>query len=163
MENTLYDIRCKFVDLMNNEELSEEQVQELGKELALELQSKTGNIIAYVQNTDSLITAIKNEEERLHNLRKLAEERLEKFKYYVKTNMEALGLQKVQTELGALTIARNPLSVEIVDENAIPEEFKQQVVTIKTDKKAIADRFKETGEIVSGVNIINNKTSLRIK
>ena len=37
MNNTLYDIRCKFVDLMNNEELTEEQTQELGTELAKEL------------------------------------------------------------------------------------------------------------------------------
>ena len=40
MNNTLYDIRCKFTELMNNEELTEKQIQELGTELALELLSK---------------------------------------------------------------------------------------------------------------------------
>lgn len=163
MVNSLYDIKTRFVELMNNDELTEEQVQELGVELAQELKNKSTNIIAYIINSESLLERMKMEEERLKSLRKLGEEKIEKFKKYVKENMETLGLQKIQTELGNLMIAKNPISVEIIDEDKIPKEFKEEVTTIKINKKAISDYFKETGEIVDGVNIVSDKTSLRVK
>ena len=163
MKNSLYDIRCNFVNLMSNDELTDEQVQELGKELAIELKNKSSNIIAYVVDTESLLERIKAEEKRLSDMRKLGETRLEKFKKYVKENMEALELQKIQTELGTLSIAKNPISVEIIEEDKIPEEFKQTVITTKVDKKAIAQHFKETGEVLNGCIIYTDKTSLRIK
>ena len=163
MNNTLYDIRCKFVEIMNNEELSEEQVQELGTELAMELKNKSSNIIAYVIDSESLLERIKAEEKRLADIRKIGEAKLEKFKKYVKENMEALELQKIQTELGTLSIAKNPISVDVIEEDKLPNEFKQEVVTVKIDKKAIAQHFKETGEVPSGCIIYTDRTSIRIK
>lgn len=163
---TLYNITNKFVDLMEkaeNEELTEEEYNQLGKELTLELQNKSANIIGYVQNTESLISAIKDEETRLEEIRKTAEKRLEKFKNYVKENMEKLELKEIPTELGSLKISKNPLSVEIENEDEVPNEFKTIVQTTKIDKTAIKNHFKETGEIVAGTRIIDDKTSLRIK
>ena len=163
---TLYNITNKFVDLMakaENEELTEEEYNELGQELALELQNKSANIIGYVQNTESLISAIKDEETRLEEMRKTAEKRLDKFKQYVKENMERLNITKIDTALGSLNITKNPMSVEIEDETLIPEEYQKVVITKKPDKTAIKNHFKETGEIIAGVQIIDNKTSLRIK
>ena len=163
---TLYNITNKFVDLMDkaeNGELTEEEYNKLGEELALELQNKSSNIIGYVRNSELLIEAMKAEEKRISDLRKVAENKIEKFKQYVKGNMEKLGLEKIQTELGILSIARNPISVEIENEEAIPEEFKNIVQTVKIDKTAIKKHFKETGEVITGVQIVDDKTSLRIK
>lgn len=163
---TLYNITNKFVDLMDkaeNGELTEEEYNKLGEELALELQNKSSNIIGYVRNSELLIEAMKAEEKRISDLRKVAENKIEKFKQYVKENMEKLGLDKIQTELGTLSIARNPISVEIENEEAIPEEFKNIVQTVKIDKTAIKKHFKETGEVIAGVQIVDDKTSLRIK
>lgn len=163
---TLYNITNKFVDLMDkaeNGELTEEEYNKLGEELALELQNKSSNIIGYVRNSELLIEAMKAEEKRISDLRKMAENKTERFKQYVKENMEKLGLEKIQTELGILSIARNPISVEIENEEAIPEEFKNIVQTVKIDKTAIKKHFKETGEVIAGVQIVDDKTSLRIK
>lgn len=163
---TLYNITNKFVDLMDkaeNGELTEEEYNKLGEELALELQNKSSNIIGYVRNSELLIEAMKAEEKRISDLRKMAENKTERFKQYVKENMEKLGLEKIQTELGILSIARNPISVEIENEEAIPDEFKNIVQTVKIDKTAIKKHFKETGEVIAGVQIVDDKTSLRIK
>lgn len=163
---SLYNITNKFVELMDKGqegELTEEEYNQLGEELALELQNKSANIIGYVRNSESLLEAIKAEEKRLADMRKMGEAKLDKFKQYVKENMERLDLTKIETELGSLAIAKNPLSVEIENEEAIPEEFKKEVVTVKIDKTAIKNHFKETGEIIEGVRIVDDKTSLRIK
>lgn len=163
MNNSLYDIRCKFVDLISNDELTEEQVNELGKELAIELQNKSTNIIAYIVNTESMFERMKAEEKRLSDMRKYGETKLAKFKEYVKENMEALQISKLQTELGTLSIAKNPISVEVVSEDKVPVDFKQEVVSIKIDKKAIAQHFKDTGEVPDGCIIHTENTSLRVK
>lgn len=163
---TLYNITNKFAELMDraeNGELTEEEYNKLGEELALELQNKSSNIIGYVRNSELLIEAMKAEEKRISDMRKAGEAKLEKFKQYVLENMERLGLDKIPTELGTLSIAKNPLSVEIEDETAVPEEFKTIVQTVKVDKTAIKNHFKETGEIIPGTKIIDDKMSLRIK
>ena len=163
---TLYNITNKFVELMNKAqegELTEQEYNELGEELAKELQNKSFNIIGYIRNSELLIEAMKAEEKRIADLRKGGENRIDKFKQYVKENMERLGLDKIQTELGTLSISKNPMSVEIENEEEIPEQFKQEVVTTKIDKTAIKNHFKQTGEIIPGAKIIDDKTSLRIK
>ncbi len=163
---SLYNITNKFVELMNKAqegELTEEEYNELGEELALELQKKSSSIIGYTQNEEALIEAIDNQIKRLTEFKKAKQNNLDKFKQYVKENMERLEISKIETELGTLSIAKNPMSVEIENEDEIPSEFKQEVVLVKIDKTAIKKHFKETGEVVTGITIVDDKTSLRIK
>lgn len=164
--NSLYKITDKFIGLMNRAEageLTEEEYNQLGEELAIELQNKGTNIVGYALNEESLIDAIDIQIKRLQEFKKLKQNNLDRFKEYVKDNMERIGITKMDTELGTLSIAKNPMSVEIVNEDEIPKEFKQEIVTEKIDKTAIKKHFKETGEMIPGTNIIDDKTSLRIK
>ena len=160
---SLYEITNAFPTLMESEEITEEDKNKIKAELTMLLQQKSQNIIGYTKNIELTINAMKEEEKRIAENRKSLESKLDKFKQYVKENMERLGITKMETELGTLSIAKNPLSVEIENEDEIPAEFKQEIVTIKIDKTAIKNHFKETGEVISGVQIIDNKTSLRIK
>lgn len=164
--NKLYEITNNFVELMDKVEtgkITEEEYNKLGEELALELKNKSENLIGFAKDLEMFIDGAKTEEKRIAELRKSAENKLERFKEYVKTNMEVLGVDKVQTGIGTLSISKNPISVEIVDEDKIPAEYKSIVQTIKVDKKAIADNFKATGELIEGVKINAENTSLRIK
>ena len=163
---SLYQITNKFAEIMDkaeNGELTEEEYNQLGTELAQELQSKSSNIIAYIKNSEYLLDSIKAEKKRLDDMEKLGNKKLEKFKQYVLDNMEKLGIKEIQTQLGKMSVAKNPMSVEIENEDEIPQEFKQVVVTTKVDKTAIKEHFKETGEVIAGVNIVDDKVSLRIK
>ena len=164
--NSLYNITNNFVELMekaNQGELTEDEYNRLGEELAIQLQQKSSNIIAYSKNIELLINGMKEEEKRIADNRKSLENKLNKFKEYVKENMDKLGITKIETELGTLSISSNPASVEIINEDEIPAEFKQEIITTKIDKTAIKKHFKETGEIPAGTNIITTNTSLRIK
>lgn len=163
MENlSLYQITSSFPKLIE-EEMSEEDKKEAEKELTELLQQKSQNLIGYIRNIELTIEAMKNEEKRISEQRKILESRLTKFKEYVKECMEQNGFTKIETQLGALSIAKNPISVEIYDEAQIPDEYKTKVIEIKVDKTAIKKALKETGEIIPGTRIIDNKTSLRIK
>ncbi len=160
---SLYQITSAFPKLIDQEEMSEEDKKEVEKELTELLQKKSQNLIGYIRNIELTIEAMKNEEKRISEQRKILESRLTKFKEYVKECMEQNGFTKIETQLGALSIAKNPISVEIYDETQIPDEYKTKVIEIKADKTAIKKALKETGEIIPGTRIIDNKTSLRLK
>ncbi len=164
MENlSLYQITNAFPALMESEELTEENKKQIKEELTILLQQKSQNVIGYVRNNELTIEAMKTEEKRISDMRKALENRNNKFKEYVKECMENNGFTKIDTGLGSLTIAKSPISVEIENEDEVPSEFKQEIVTVKIDKKAIADNFKLTGEVPNGVKIHTDNTNLRIK
>lgn len=163
---SLYNITNKFVELMDKAqdgELTEEEYNQLGEELAIQLQQKGSNIIGYTKNIELTINAMKEEEDRISSNRKTLENKLTRFKQYVKECMENNGITKIETGLGTLSIAKSPASVEIINEDEVPSEFKQEIITVKIDKTKIKNNFKETGEIPTGVNIITTNTNLRIK
>lgn len=160
---SLYEITSGFPALMENEEISEEDKKKIEDELVVLLQQKSQNIIGYTKNIELTINAMKEEEKRIADNRKGLENKMSKFKDYVKECMEKNGITKIETGLGTLSIAKSPASVEIVNEDEIPSEFKQEVVTVKIDKTKIKNNFKETGEIPAGVNIVTTNTNLRIK
>ena len=160
---SLYEITNAFPALMESEDITEENKNKIEAELTMLLQQKSQNVIAYTKNIELTIEAMKVEEDRISSNRKVLENKLTRFKQYVKECMENNGITKIETGLGTLSIAKSPASVEIVNEDEVPSEFKQEIVTVKIDKTKIKNNFKETGEIPDGVNIITTNTSLRIK
>lgn len=164
MENlSLYQITSAFPMLMEQEEMTEEDKIKVEEELTKLLQEKSQSIIGYYRNNELTIQAMKEEEKRIAEVRKALENRNEKFKKYVKECMENAGFTKIETTLGSLSIARSPISIEIVNEDEVPSEYKTEIVTTKTDKKAIADNFKATGEVPNGIIVHTENTNLRIK
>ena len=162
----LYEITTGYMTVMDkleHGELTEQESQELKTELQNALMQKSNNIIGYYFNQKSLTDAIDNEIKRLQEMKKRIDNNLDRYKDYVKTNMEVLGIEKIETPVGKLSIAKSPVSVDILDENLIPDEYKETVTTVKVNKKAIADNFKATGEIIEGVKINTENKNLRIK
>lgn len=159
---SLYEITSGFPALMENEEISDEDKKKIEDELVVLLQQKSQNIIGYTKNIELTINAMKEEEKRIAEDRKTLENKMARFKDYVKECMEKNGITKIETGLGTLSIAKSPASVEIIDEDKVPKEFKQEIVTVKIDKTKIKNNFKETGEIPAGVNIVTTNTNLRI-
>lgn len=162
---SLYNIKNRFIELFEKAEdgeLTQEEINEQGNELALILQNKSVSIIGYARNMESLIEAMKTEEKRIADNRKVIENRYDRFKEYVKTNMEELGLEKLENELGTLTVRKNPASIEVYDEALISDDYKKEKITVTIDKTAIKEAIK-SGINVQGARLVEDKTSLRIK
>jgi hypothetical protein len=162
---TLYNITNKFTELMSKAEegeLTEEEYNTLGEELAIELQNKSAGIIGYIQNEEALIDAIDNQIKRLQDLKKSKQNKLDKFKEYTKDNMNKLEIPKIETELGILSVNKSPISVEITDEDRIPEKYKKIIQTIKIDKVAIKKDI-EAGNDIDGAQLSSGNTYLKIK
>ena len=159
----LYQITNGFMMLNDKDDLTDEEKQEIGLQLCDALQNKSSNIIAYYQNEMVLLDGIDAQIKRLQEYKKVKQNQIERYKGYVKSNMELLGIDKIETELGKISIAKSPISVDVVDIDKIPNKYKVIVTELKVDKQLIKGDFKKTCEIVDGVNIITNNTNLRIK
>ena len=162
----LYEITNGFMKLLDDketEELTEEEINKIGTELAEALQNKSTNIIAYYQDQNALLTAIDEQIKRLQDYKKITKNKIDRYKNYVKSNMEILGIDKIQTELGTIQIAKSPISVEVIDIDKVPDEYINTKIEKTVDKAKIKDNFKATGEIIEGINIITDSTNLRIK
>lgn len=165
-ELSIYNETTQFLSAVNmNEdgEITEEQYKDICLYIEEQIKAKTSNIIAYFNEETQLINAIKKQEERLKNYRQEKENKLEKIEKAIKESLKKLQIEKIETELGSMQLAKCPISVEITDINLIPGEFVKIKIEKQADKTLIKNHFKETGEILEGARIITDKTSLRVK
>lgn len=165
MENSLYEITNALQVLQEKdiEEMTDEEKLELEEKLKELLISKSGSVIKFIQNVQSNIDALKNEEQRLKSVRQYLENKQEKFEEYVIKCMDKIETKEIITDSGILRTRNNPLSVEIINEDLIPNKYKKQVIETKIDKNAIKDDFKTTGEMIDGIKYVTDKKSLNIK
>lgn len=114
-----------------------------------------------VKSIDSDVTALKDEESRLAKRRKALENKQTNIKLYLENQLKFMGIDKVKTPLFTVALQKNPPSVNILDDDLIPDEYKKTVTTITTSKKEILEDLK-LGLIIPGAEIKQGK-SLRIR
>jgi hypothetical protein len=68
-------------------------------------------------------------------------------------HMQSTGQQRIETIAHTISIRTNPPAVTVVDASAVPHEYNREKITIDTDRRAILEYFKTTGEVVPGVEI----------
>ena len=127
--------------------------------------SKANNCINYALNLKSDAMTIKAHCDEMTTKRKAYEQRAEKLLDYVLRNMQAVGLNEIKDKGGlyAAKIAKNPPSVNVLNADEISNEFVKVEQVSSIDKKAILQHFKETGEIIAGVEIVTDRQRLSIK
>jgi hypothetical protein len=114
-----------------------------------ELQDKAVNVAKFMRNLEAVAEAVKAAEENMARRRKAIENRARWIKDYLKTNMEACGIQKIESPWFVLAIQKNPVAVEILNEAALPDEFKEAIITTKIDRAGIKQAI-EAGREVPG-------------
>ncbi|MDD5319521.1 MAG: siphovirus Gp157 family protein [Methylococcales bacterium] len=142
-------------------DLPAEVINDTLEALGGELEDKAINVAKFLRNMETTAEAIKAAEESMAKRRKALEARVKWMKDYLKGNMEYTGIIKIECPYFKLSIQNNPVAVNVTNENAIPKQFKEQVITWKIDKTAIKAAIKN-GEDVPGAELVNG-TRLVIK
>lgn len=96
----------------------------------------------------------------LQGLKKSLKNKVDNFKSYIIFNMERMGVKKIETGLGTLSL-RASKSVDIYDESLIDKKFVTQVIEEKISKTDLKKAI-EAGEEVQGARVVS-KNSLQIK
>lgn len=135
-----------------------EEAQSFLNELKGTKAEKVENCVALLKNWIALEEAIKAEEAALKARRESLEKRAEWLKNYLSYCLPPG--EKYETARCKITWRKSE-SVEIVDEECIPEIFTEEVVTRKINKAVIKDVLK-SGEDVPGAKLIK-RNNLVIK
>lgn len=156
--SSLYSLAEQYRSLLaladSETEIPEEVLRDTVEGLQGELQVKAQNVARFVLNQEAMAEAIENAAEQMQLRAKRLRNRTGYLKQYLLTNMQAVGLQKVESPEIVLSIRNNPESVVVFDENAIPDELMVQppAPPARPDKVRIKDRLK-AGEEVAGCRL----------
>ena len=93
---------------------------------------------------------------RLQAKKSLADRTVERLKGNILAAMLAADAPKLHTSIGAWAVRTNPASVRVLDQSRVPAQYLvPQLPTV--DKRGIMTAYKETGEIIPGVEIVREK------
>ena len=138
--------------------VSDEQLSNL-ENLELSLKDKCINIAYVVQNLEADAKQIDEEIKRLQQLKKVRKNTADRLKEAVKDSMISNDIEEFKTSTHTIKFRKSE-SVNILDENKIPSEFKVIKSEIKIDKIGLKKALKN-GD-VSGAELSQNK-NLTIK
>ena len=136
----LYELSLAFQEVQNME-LDPEVMQDTLDSIEDAIENKAENIAKLIRNLESDVTAYKEEEDRLKTKRQATENKVKWLKTYLEDNMKLTGKTKFKSGMFNFSIQKNPASVNITDEKAIPEEFLIQQPP-KVDKTSLKEILK---------------------
>ena len=141
----LYELSLSFQEVQNMD-LDPEVMKDTLDSIEDAIENKAENIAKLIRNLESDVSAYKEEEDRLKTKRQSAENKVKWLKTYLEDNMKLTGKTKFKSGMFNFAIQKNPASVNIVDEKAIPEEFLIQQPP-KVDKTSLKEILKRGIEV----------------
>lgn len=163
---TLYEISQDYLQALEHftdpeEDIPLEAAMDTLEGIEGQLQEKAVNVAKFMQNLDATAKAIREAEQQMAKRRRAIENRAQWIKDYLKNNMEAAGITRIESPWFLLAVQKNPDSVEITDEASLPDDFKTEVVTVKIDKASIKQAFKNGAQVPGAV--LTHSTRLAIR
>lgn len=154
---TLYELSAQFnqvVEMLSEDEFNPAVIDTL-EAIDMAIEDKADNYARLIKNQESNSKGIAEEIKRLQARKQSIDNSVKNMKLSLQNAMNEIGKTKFKTNLFSFNIQKNPISVNIVDENLIPDEFKK--IKIEFDKTAI-----KNAENVPGVELTQSE-SLRIR
>lgn len=158
--SSLYDLTQDFKQVQSLIDDGGEGLQDTLDSINLAIEDKLENIGKVIRNLDGEIEMLKNEETRLADKRKALETNKKRLKAYVEDQLTITGKDKVKAGLFSFSMQNNPPSVNILDEEGIPEIYRVEQKP-RIDKKLLLSDLKNGNEI-NGAELKQGR-SLRIR
>lgn len=151
----LYELTAQYRALETlevSEDLPPDVIRDTLEGLTGELQDKATNVAMFIRNLESTAEAIDEAAETMRKRGARLRERAQSLQQYLLLNMQACGITKIESPFFTLAVKKNPPTVIVTDEEAIPAEY---MVTPdppppppkRPDKKAIAVALKAGQEV----------------
>ena len=141
----LYELSVAFQEVQNME-LDPEVMKDTLDSIGGTFEDKAENMAKLMRNLKSDISACKEEEGYLKTKRQAKENKLKWLETYLEDCMKLTGKTKFKSGMFNFSIQKNPVSVNILDERIIPEEFLIPQLP-KIDKTALKDVLKNGVEV----------------
>ena len=158
----LHELTGQLLEIANNDDLPPDAIRDTLEAMQGSIQEKALSLANWALDMEGDIGKIDAEIERLKSRKIAIANRRESLNEYLRTNMLATGITKIQCPLFTITIVEGRESVAISDESQIPDEFMRVKTDISPDKSAIAKAIKG-GIYIPGASLQRGQPSIRIK
>lgn len=156
----LYELQGAYARIQAMIESGEEGLEDTLESIEGALEEKLESYAMVIRNIESDVEGLEKEEKRLAERRKNMISGIQRMKANMQNAISSTGEKKIQGEKFTFTVQKNPPSLNIVDDKAIPVEFVKVETVRNIDKKALLAKAKI--EEVPGVEIKQGE-SLRIR
>ena len=147
-------------ELANDPDIAPEMLADTIEGLEGMFEEKAIRVVHVVANNDSDIGEIDAEIKRLQARKKTMVNAKDRLKEYLRFNMEASGITKINSPLFNITLAKGRDSVRIDDESLLPDDYIKMAIV--PDKTLIGKAIKD-GYDVPGASLSTGSSSIRIK
>ena len=163
----LYDISEQYKEVQNLIESDEsgsmaEAIADTMQMIEGDFKDKAQAVVSLTLNMDGSITALENEIQRLQDKKKVLQNKIDSIRNYLKMNMQATGISKIECPLFSITLSKPTKQVEITDESLLPDEFVKVKTTVSPDKVLLAKVLKQ-GKEITGAILVDSEPRLIIK
>ena len=163
----LYEIPAAYEALwqqVETEAVDGEIDAELNEQLAAiedEFHTKAENLVKVVRSLEASAATCKEEAKRLTERARTTANKVDWLKGYLFDQMQAIGCDRVNSDLFAITLAKKPPRCHIVDEDLISDVY----FAAQDPKLLKAEVLKalKAGDDVSGAELVTGEQTLRIK
>ncbi len=162
----LYQIATEYKTVLSdlyNEETGELNETSLAtfNQLSDDMRAKGIALSSFIQNLEAERKAIEEAKKSMAARESRIAKRIDYLSDYLKSNMESCGITDIDCPYFSLKIKKNPVSVEEVDFEMIPDAY-------KTIKQSVSlDKIKIKQDLLAGIEIdgarLIQKTRLEIK
>ena len=144
---TLYEIKGQFKELMEMADecnLTQDDIKDTLEGLDYELEEKADAYAKVIRTLECDVDSVDAEIKRLTDKKRRIQNNIGSMKRSLESTMLELGKKKIKTPLFGFNIQKNPPSVNILDEDKVPENFRIKQPD-KIDRKSIIAELKESG------------------
>lgn len=138
-----------FEEFASMEDLPPEVIADTFESIEGEWEEKAVAVAAYIKNLEHIAEGIKDAIHAMEVRQVRLTNRANSLKAYLQFHFQAMGKTKLENELFVIKLAKNPPSVVIDDERAIPEKYWIQppAPPRRIEKSAIAADIKAGHEV----------------
>ncbi len=112
-------------------DLDEATIADTLESLSGDLDVKARNVAAFARNLETTAAAIKEAEASMAARRKAIENRAAGLRRYLLESMQHAGISKIECAQFALTIKKNPLSVDVFDVAQVPDGLLRKSLAVE--------------------------------
>lgn len=156
----LYEISKEYIGACNTlleiEDIDDEIIENTLGTIMDSFKEKAVNLAAFIKNIEAEAEAVKEAKISMMNRQSKLERKCASLKQYLKINMQAAGIKKIDSSpLFEIKILNNSSKVCILDNNLIPNEYCH--IEKIADKRLIR-KLLEEGESIQGATLIKDES-----
>jgi|ERR1700727_1972633 len=156
----LFEIATEYQNIFANtfdEETGEvnENAIALLEILKDDIKEKGIAVASYIKNLDAERKAIEEAKKAMAEREARLDRRVTYLTSYLQSNMERCGISEINCPYFAIKLKKCPVSVDVLDENAIPETYKKTKSLVSVDKVKLKEEML-AGVIVQGAALKQN-------